>query len=63
MVVWDVLRVSVLHKFTDAKNAIEHSEGVRCLAWVMEHPCLLALVLGPSTLVLWDATGSTNALP
>ena len=55
VVVWDIVRVSVLFKLRDAKHTFEHSEGVKSMAWVMHQPCLLAVVLGPSTLVLWDA--------
>eukprot|EP00210_Caulerpa_lentillifera_P005055 g4828.t1 len=55
IVVWDVSRLSVLFKLTDPKRSFENSEGVRALAWVMNKPSLLAVVLGPSTLVLWEA--------
>lgn len=55
IVVWDVGRLSVSFKLTDPKRTFENSEGVRSLAWVMNKPCLLAVVLGPSTLVLWES--------
>lgn len=57
VVVWDVLQVAVVCKLGNVKTDGEANQGVTSLAWILNDPCLLAVVLGPATLVVWDIQG------
>lgn len=60
VVVWDVLQVGVVCKLGNPKGDGEGCLGVMSLAWILKDPCLLAVVLGPATLVVWDIQGTMN---
>lgn len=67
VVVWNVLTQSAASKLEDAltsgkDSGKEHKLGdsatpVQGLAWTMGQTCLLAVLLAPASLVLWDPKG------
>lgn len=65
MALWDVLSGCVLARLEDAagyRDAVggrQRSEtyGVMGLAWVVQRSSVLAVLLAPATLLLWDTKG------
>ncbi len=70
MALWDVLSGCVLARLEDAagyRDAVggrQRSEtyGVMGLAWVVQRSSVLAVLLAPATLLLWDTKGAYGLL-
>ncbi len=62
VVIWDVMNAAVLHRLEDVPNARDlarrgNGVAVQCLAWVLPRSGVLAVVLAPAQLLLWDVHG------
>lgn len=72
VVVWNVLTLCAASKLEDAFSAKDHAReqrlgeaaapgAVQGLAWTMGPAAMLAVLLGPATLLLWDPKGAHTA--
>lgn len=68
VMVWDVTSASVMARLEDVPQARELTrerrggEGcaIQGLAWVLARPGVLAIVIAPALLVLWDTKGGAG---
>lgn len=67
MVIWDVMSASVLSRLEDvsaANTVLKEYKGdgsIHGLAWVLHAPSVLAVLVAPALLLLWDTKSTLVA--